>query len=97
MELRVLLAFLTFHVLPAHSFGVDVCYNAPSSGLALIRNCIGVDEKCRTSNLTPVQEVYCRNEALTDSLSGLSGGNSIIFGRSLVHSDSTYLMAQIIG
>lgn len=97
MKLRVLLAFLTFHVLPAHSFGVDVCYNAPSSGLALIRNCIGVDEKCRTSNLTPAQEVYCRNEALTDSLSGLSGNNSIIFGRSLVHSDSTYMMAQIIG
>lgn len=97
VKLRLLLAFLTFHILPAHSFGVDVCYNAPSSGLALIRNCIGVEEACRTSNLGPAQEVDCRVEAFTDSLSGLSGSNSIIAGRSLVHSDSTYLMAQLLG
>ena len=83
--------------LPAGAFGVDVCYNAPESGLGLIRNCIGVEESCRTSNLNPSGEVSCRAEALADSLSGLTGSNSIIGGRSLVHSDSTYLMAQLIG
>lgn len=94
---HILLSFLTFHVLPAHSFGVDVCYTSPSSGLAPIRNCIGVEEDCRTSNLPPAQAVACRGVAFTDSLSGLSGTNGIIAGRSLVHSDSTYLMAQLIG
>jgi len=97
MKLRILLGLLTFHALPAQSFGVDVCYTSPTSGLALIRNCIGVEEECRTSNLQPVQEVTCRKEAFTDSLSGLSGTNGIIGGRSLVHGDSTYLMAQLLG
>lgn len=97
MKLRILLALLTFHALPAQSFGVDVCYTSPSSGLALIRNCIGVEEECRTSNLQPVQQVTCRQEAFTDSLSGLTGTNGIIGGRSLVHGDSTYLMAQLLG
>lgn len=56
-----------------------------------------VEEECRTSNLPPAQAVACRGEAFADSLSGLSGANGIIGGRSLVHSDSTYLMAQLIG
>jgi len=99
LKLGILLAFLTFHALPlpAHSFGQDVCFNAPTSGLEPIRNCVGVEESCRTSNLTPAQAVTCRAEAFQDSLSGLNGSNGIIGGRSLVHSDSTYLMAQIIG
>ena len=81
----------------ASAFGVDVCYNAPDSGLELIRNCIGVEESCRTSNLSPSEQVACRIAATADSLSGLTGANSIIGGRSLVHSDSTYLIAQLIG
>jgi hypothetical protein len=96
-NLYFLLALLTFHALPAHSFGQDVCYSSPGSGLAPIRNCIGVEETCRTSNLPPKQAVACRREALADSLSGLSGNNGFIGGRSLVHTDSTYLMAQLIG
>jgi hypothetical protein len=82
---------------PASAFGVDVCYNAPDSGLALIANCIAVEEPCRTSNLIPPEEVSCRVEAMADSMSGLTGSNSIIGGRSLVHGDATYLMAQLIG
>lgn len=82
---------------PAEAFGVDVCYNSPTSGEAPIRNCIGVEEICRTSNLNRPQAVGCRVAATADSLSGLSGGNAIIGGRSLVHSDSTYLMAQLLG
>ena len=53
---------------PASAFGVDVCYNAPDSGLALIANCIAVEEPCRTSNLIPPEEVSCRIEALADSM-----------------------------
>jgi hypothetical protein len=90
-------AVLCLQASPASAFGVDVCYNAPDSGLAPIRNCIGVEEVCRTSNLSPPLELGCRVAATADSLSGLSGGNSIIGGRSLLHSDSTYLMAQLIG
>lgn len=81
----------------AHAFGVDVCFNSPTSGQAPIRNCIGVEQICRTSNLGPAQQVGCRVAATADSLSGLSGTNAIIGGRSLLHSDSTYLMAQLIG
>lgn len=81
----------------ASAFGVDVCYNSPDAGLDPIRNCIGVEEFCRTSNLSPGDQVTCRVLATADSLSGLTGGNSIIGGRSLLHSDSTYLMAQLIG
>lgn len=96
-KLHILCTFLTFHVLPVQSHGQDVCYNSPTSGLPPIRNCIGVEEVCRTSNLQPADEVACRAKAFTDSLSGLTGNNSIISGRSLVHSDSTYLMAQLMG
>ena len=82
---------------PAQAFGVDVCYNSPTSGEAPIRNCIGVEQICRSSNLTVMQGIGCRVAATGDSLSGLTGGNAIIGARSLVHSDSTYLMAQILG
>ena len=96
-KFHLLLCFLTFQILPAHSFGQDVCYYSPGSGLAPIRNCIGVEEECRTSNLPPAQAVTCRAEALSDSVSGLNGSNGVIAGRSLVHSDSTYFMAQLMG
>jgi hypothetical protein len=99
-RLHFLLPFLVFHALPplpAHSFGQDVCFNSPMPNQGGIRNCVGVEESCRTSNLTPAQAVTCRVQAFQDSLSGLSGSNGIIGGRSLVHSDSTYLMAQLLG
>lgn len=81
----------------AYAFGVDVCFNDPSYGLTIIQNCININESCRTSNLTVQQQLSCRASALTTSMSGLSGSTSIIGGRSLVHSDSTYMMAQLIG
>ncbi len=58
---------------------------------------IGVEQVCRTSNLSAPGQLTCRAAALGYSLSGLTGNNGIIYGRSLVHSDSTYLMAQLIG
>lgn len=85
------------HASTTWAFGVDVCFNSPTSGLAPIRNCIGVEQVCRTSNLAPSQQLHCRVAATSDSLSGLTGGNAIIGARSLLHSDSTYLMAQLIG
>lgn len=81
----------------ASAFGVDVCFNDPTSGEPPIRNCIGVGEACRTSHLTLEEEFTCRLEAMSDSLKGLTGTNTIIGGRSLVHSDSTYFMAQMLG
>lgn len=82
---------------PVSAFGVDVCFNSPTSGQAPVRNCIGVEQVCRTSNLVPSRQLACRVAATADSLSGLSGSNAIIGGRSLLHSDSTYLMAQLLG
>jgi len=99
MKPTLLIAALFAVFLPsqfAHAFGVDVCFNDPASGQAPIRNCIGVEEVCRTSNLDATQQLQCRVAATADSLSGLSGTNAIIGGRSLVHSDSTYLMAQLL-
>lgn len=90
-------ALFCLEIPTAGAFGVDVCFNAPESGDALIRNCIGVEQVCRTSNLGPSNQVACRGAALADSMSGLTGTNDIIGGRSLLHSDSTYLMAQLIG
>ncbi|MGI9246750.1 MAG: hypothetical protein ACR2I8_08640 [Steroidobacteraceae bacterium] len=85
------------HASAARSFGIDVCFNIPNPGSPTIVNCIGVGESCRTSQLTQREEVGCRAIASADSLSGLTGSTAIISGRSLVHTDSTYLMAQLIG
>ena len=92
---------------PALGFGVDVCFNDPASLEAsgqkkgdpsLIRNCIGVSRSCRREPLRRLaKENRCKAQALGDSLSGLSGTNAIIGGRSLVHSDSTYMIAQLLG
>ena len=79
---------------PAHAFGQDVCYVIGSPAIV---QCIGVEQVCRTSNLSSAGQLACRAAALGYSLSGLTGNNGIIYGRSLVHSDSTYLMAQLIG
>ncbi|ARB93028.1 hypothetical protein [Legionella longbeachae] len=93
---KLVVTFLGFWAVNCFSFGVDVCFNSPTT-TPVIQNCINLDSSCRTSNLTKAQEVTCRIAALADGLSGLSGSNNIIGGRSLVHSDSTYLMAQLIG
>lgn len=92
--LRVLIFLMSFN---AHAFGVDVCFNDPASGEPPIRNCLGVGQACRTSNLSLTQELSCRVKAVTDGISGLGDGNAIVGGRNMVHSDSTYLMAQLIG
>lgn len=93
---KLVVFFFGFGMANVYGFGVDVCFNSPAT-IPIIQNCINVDSACRTSNLTLLQEVSCRATALSDSMSGLSGSNNIIGGRSLVHSDSTYLMAQLIG
>jgi hypothetical protein len=81
----------------ADAVGVDICYNNPDAGVPLVSNCIEVDLQCRTSNLIPPEQLACRVAATAQSVSGLSGSNTIIGGRSLLHSDSTYLMAQLMG
>lgn len=80
------------------AMGVDVCFNDPASGEAPIRNCIGVGQACREQPLdTPFKAFRCRIRATADSLGGLTGTNAIIGGRSLLHSDSAYAIAQLLG
>ena len=91
-----LLIFLTS--LNVYGFGVDVCFYAPDSGEPPIKNCLGVGRECRTSNLDKEQAITCRLKSLYDGVSGLSeNGKTILGARNLLHSDSTYLMAQLIG
>ncbi|MDG1461390.1 MAG: hypothetical protein P8Q31_07675 [Luminiphilus sp.] len=83
---------------PLRAMGVDTCFNDPDQTDDLIRNCIGLRERCRQEPLEPPPlAVICRARATADSLSGLSGTNAIIGGRSLVHSDSAYVIAQVLG
>lgn len=95
---KLILGVLCVGIANAYSYGVDMCYNEPGSP-NIIQNCIDLDESCRTSHFQdPILDpVRCRGLALISSLSGLSGSNNIIGARSLIHSDSTYLMAQLIG
>jgi hypothetical protein len=78
------------------AFGVDYCFTNDTP--AQIQNCIDADPNCRKDppNL-PSTQASCRVQATAQSLSGLSGSNTIIGGRNSVHTDSTYLMAQLIG
>jgi hypothetical protein len=101
------LLIVLFYPQSTSGFGVDVCFNDPAAvsgsgrggrGQSVIRNCIGVERSCRMEPLRgAVRENLCKVQALGDSLSGLSGNNAIIGGRSLVHSDSTYVIAQFVG
>ena len=90
--------FLLLINVPVRAMGVDACFNDPEQTDDIIRNCIGVRERCRQEPLEPPRlAAKCRVLAINDSLSGLSGTNAIIGGRSLVHSDSTYVIAQVLG
>lgn len=82
---------------PAAAFGVDVCFNDTSDGAAPIRNCIEVEQWCRQQPLPSGFNAICKILATSDSLKGLSGTNAIIGGRSLMHSDSVYFIAQLAG
>lgn len=86
--------------LSAHTtfaFGVDYCFTSDIT----MQNCInlqgGYNTECRKSPLESSLEVQCKIAATAQSLSGLSGSNTIIGGRNSVHTDSTFLMAQLIG
>ncbi|MFA6303563.1 MAG: hypothetical protein WC627_10615 [Legionella sp.] len=97
MKLKgLLLIWINFFTTTAFSFGVDVCFNPPFSQV-MIQNCLETVESCRTSNLDAAQQVTCRANALADGFSGLAPSNDIVGARSLLHSDATYLMAQVIG
>ncbi len=80
-----------------YAFGVDVCFLAPAANRSTITNCIDVDKSCRTSNLSKKESLVCRIKAISRSISGLAGIRKIQGGRSLLHSDATYLIAQYIG
>lgn len=95
---QMLLGLALFSHMNAFGFGQDVCFEPdPSTNNQQIVNCIGVDESCRTSHLSPKMQIRCRLAATKDSISGLTGGTVMVGGRSLIHTDATYLMAQLIG
>lgn len=77
------------------SFGVDYCFTSEKT----IQNCIPLGESpCRKEPTDEeANEVTCRIAATANSLSGLSGTNTVVGGRNSVHTDSTYIMAQLIG
>lgn len=91
-----LIGLLSFYQTNAQAFGVDVCFNSEPNKMTII-NCINVNQSCRTSNLDNKALLNCKINATADSLSGLTGTNNIIGGRSTVHSDAMYAMAQLIG
>ena len=94
----LLLVYITlFATSFAYAFGQDVCF-APEENTTTnqIVNCIGVGQNCRTSHLSHAMEKLCRLAATRDSLNGLNG-STVVGGRSLVHTDATYIMAQLIG
>lgn len=95
--LASMLIALSLHTQQSEAFGVDICFNDTTADPNPIRNCIGVGEACRKQPLEPAKAVRCRVKATADSLSGLTGTNAIIGGRSLMHSDSAYAMAQLLG
>lgn len=95
-RLLILFALLTASTV-ANAFGVDVCFNDPEATGKIITNCIGVNKYCRKQPLRPIEATQCRVLATADSLGGLSGTNDIIGGRSTLHSDSAYLIAQLTG
>lgn len=81
----------------AHAFGQDICFSA--HGMSRL-NCLNVGKQCRTNHLSPEMDIQCRLLAIGSALSSFgskNGGNELIGGRSLVHSDATYFMAQLIG
>lgn len=97
-SLRVVLSVIvSFFSFESHAFGVDVCFKDKAKHKNNIRNCINVKNRCRTEHLSKTKAITCRLAAVFDSIKGLTGVNGIIGGRSLLHSDSTYFLAQLIG
>lgn len=78
------------------AFGVDVCFK-DKQGKRILRNCIDIPNRCRTEHLDKKDKADCQKKALSDSLKGLIGYNQIVGARSLIHSDATYFLAQVIG
>ena len=80
-----------------HAFGPDICYSKVRPGRDTIHNCFKIDKSCRTSDLNFGRLLTCKKEAVFSAIRGLTGTNEIIAGRSLVHADATYVMAQLLG
>ncbi|MCH9756962.1 MAG: hypothetical protein K0U37_07220 [Gammaproteobacteria bacterium] len=95
--LKYISTFLVFISLNTYGFGVDICFNKANAKEPLIKNCLNLGEECRTSHLSHKQALSCRLKALYTGVSGLATKNKIAGARSLLHSDATYFMAQLIG
>lgn len=94
-QLTIILCFIITPKL--YAFGVDLCFHKPSPKQPTIQNCINIPQSCKTDRLSPKQLDICQNQALKVSAESLVGLIPIVGARNTVHSDATYLMAQLIG
>lgn len=78
----------------ARAFGEDVCYpkTANGSGLYPAVDCLPLPSACNPS--ATVFSSACRTAVLAQAAATNANANP---GRSTVHSDATYLMAQVVG
>jgi hypothetical protein len=89
--LQKLLAVITlFTAQFAFAFGEDLCMNLPKEGQDPLFNCISLPADCKPGNNT----ARCRAAAFN---SVPQDAESISGGRSMLHVDSTYYLAQAIG
>jgi hypothetical protein len=81
------------------AFGQDLCFSqySKSDGKTLISNCINIPHQCRTDNLSNKELKFCKKSALTSAMKTMFGKSNVIGGRSMLHTDSTYYLAQVIG
>jgi hypothetical protein len=84
----------------AFAFGQDVCFyntdpNQPKKNL--LTNCIDVDAQCKTDQLSVKETQACKKQATSSAMESMFNPDILAGGRSLMHMDFTYYMAQLIG
>ena len=93
------IALLTLSSKTAFAFGQDICFDQSTNKQEqrLITNCIPLPDECRSDKLSFKALQSCKRKAFFDGIKIMSGRTNIIGGRSMVHMDATYYLAQLIG
>lgn len=81
------------------AFGQDLCFNQSSKSpeQRLITNCIDIPPQCRTDQLSSKKLKSCKKLAFKSAMKVMFGKSDVIGGRSMIHTDTTYYLAQVIG
>jgi len=77
------------------AFGQDLCFSTTPD--VPIYNCINIPTECRTDRLSFEELQRCKELALNEALTVMFGSSPVNGGRSMVHTDATYYLAQLIG